>query len=209
MSVSTKGPAYRVETERTVVRCWNPCDALLLKEAVDSSIDHLRPWMPWAEIEPTEIDAKVQLIRCWRGNFDLGKDFVYGIFDLDERRVLGGTGLATRLGDAALEIGYWIRVDCINQGLATEVVAALTRVAFEVHQINRVEIHCDPSNSRSAAVPRKLGFTHEATLRQRVRGSGGELRDEMVWTLFRDEYPESLAARCRVKAYDAIGARIK
>jgi len=208
VSASGKGPAYCVRTERTVIRCWNPSDAVLLKEAIDSSLGHLRPWMPWAEQEPTEVEAKVELLRSFRGRFDLGQDFTYGIFDTDEKRVLGGTGLHTRIGQGALEIGYWIRADCINRGLATEVAAGLTRVAFEVNQVNRVEIHCDPSNVRSAAVPRKLGFTHEATLRQRVPGHSGELRDDMIWTLLRSEYPESPAARCSIEAYDAIGARI-
>lgn len=73
-----------------------------------------------------------------------------------------------------------------SEGLATEIAAALTRVAFEVHQVNRVEIRCDPSNSPSAAVAKKLGFTREATLRQRLRGSGGQLRDAMIWTLFKE-----------------------
>lgn len=89
MSVSGSGLAYRIRTERTIVRCWNPTDAVLLKEAIDSSLDHLRPWMSWAEQEPTEIDAKVQLLRGFRGRFDLGQDFAYGIFDLDEQKVLG------------------------------------------------------------------------------------------------------------------------
>ncbi len=208
MSSSIDRPAYRIETERTVIRCWDPRDALLLKEAVDASLDHLKPWMPWAEQEPTDVEAKVQVLRGFRGKFDLGQDFTYGIFDADERQVIGGTGLHTRLGKGALEIGYWIRADHINRGLATEVAAALTRAAFQAYDVNRVEIHCDPQNVRSAAVPRKLGFTHEATLRQRVPGSGGQLRDEMIWTLLRSDYPESPAARCQIKAYDAIGGRI-
>lgn len=208
MSASIDRPAYRIETERTVIRCWDPRDALLLKEAVDASLDHLKPWMPWAEQEPTDVEAKVQVLRGFRGRFDLGQDFTYGIFDVDERQVIGGTGLHTRLGKGALEIGYWIRADHINRGLATEVAAALTRVAFQAYDVNRVEIHCDPQNVRSAAVPRKLGFTHEATLRQRVPGSGGQLRDEMIWTLLRSDHPESPTARCQIKAYDAIGGRI-
>ena len=56
-----------------------------------------------------------------------------------------------------------------GQGLATEVSAALTRVAFEIDQVDRVEIHCEPQNVRSAAVPRKLGYQHEATLARRLR----------------------------------------
>lgn len=202
------GPAYRVHTERTVVRCWNPSDAVLLKEAVDSSLDHLRPWMPWAQQEPEEVSAKVQRLRSFRGRFDLGQDFPYGIFEPGERKVVGGTGLHTRTGPGALEIGYWIRADHINRGLATEIAGALCRVAFEVHQVHRVEIRCDLRNVRSAAVPRKLGFVHEATLREHLASSDGTYHDAMLWTLLRREYPESPAARQKVEAFDAAGMRI-
>jgi RimJ/RimL family protein N-acetyltransferase len=135
------------------MRCWEPADALLLKAAIDASLDHLRPWMPWAQHEPEELEAKIERLRRYRGNFDLGQDFVYGVFDRDETQVLGSSGLHTRVGKGAREIGYWIHADHVNQGLATETSAALTRVAFEVDVVGRVEIHCDPANERSAAVP--------------------------------------------------------
>jgi RimJ/RimL family protein N-acetyltransferase len=205
MSAPENNPAYRLQTERMVIRCWQPADAALLKEAIDASLDHLRPWMPWAENEPEPLPAKVQRLRSFRGKFDLGQDFVYGIFNLDESRVLGGTGLHPRLGAKALEIGYWIRADTINRGLATEATAALTRVAFTVNQVNRVEIHCDPANQRSAAVPRKLGYRHEATLRRRILLSDNSYRDLMIWTLFSSDYPDSPAAAYPVTAWDVSG----
>ena len=99
-----------------------------------------------------------------------------------------------------------MRADRINQGVATETAGALTRVAFEVDKLDRVEIHCDADNVRSAAVPRKLGFTHEATLRR--RRVGGKVRDTMVWTLLADEYPGSGAATVPIETFDAIGRRI-
>src|ERR1700759_5294954 len=43
--VGVDPPPYRIETERLVLRCWNPADAEALKEAVDASIEHLLPWM--------------------------------------------------------------------------------------------------------------------------------------------------------------------
>jgi len=92
------GPAYRIETERLVIRCWHPTDAPLLKEAIDCSLDHLRPWLPWAHDEPQELDRKVEHLRRVRADFDSGKDFVYGILSNDEKRVLGGTGLHRKLG---------------------------------------------------------------------------------------------------------------
>src|SRR5262245_29064214 len=164
-----RGPAYRIETERLVVRCWDPADAALVKDAVDSSLEHLRAWMPWAHDEPQTLEQKVELLRRFRGRFDLGDDFVYGILTRDETRVLGGTGLHLRVGAHAREVGYWIRADAEGQGYVTEAVAALTRVGLELDALERIEIRCDPANTRSAAVPRRLGYVHEATLRGRVR----------------------------------------
>jgi RimJ/RimL family protein N-acetyltransferase len=200
--------AYRIETERLVVRCWDPRDASLLKEAIDSSLEHLRPWMPWAHNEPQTLTEKVELLRRFRGQFDLGNDFVYAIFDRDETRVLGGTGLHKRLDEHAREIGYWIRADSEGRGFVTEAVAALTRVAFELDGLERIEIHCEPLNERSVAVPRRLGYTHEATLRGRVRGGDDRPRDIMVFSLFADAYASSPAAEAAVEAFDSAGARL-
>jgi RimJ/RimL family protein N-acetyltransferase len=97
--------------------------------------------------------------------------------------------------------------DFTNQGLATENSAALTRVAFEINNVNRMEIHCDPANARSAAVPRKLGYTHETTLRQRIPFLDG-WSDSMIWTLFAVDYPATLSAKAEIEAYDAAGRRI-
>ena len=144
---------YRIETPRLVLRCWEPDDAPLMKEAVDSSLEHLRPWMPWARFEPQSLDEKVQLAREFRGQFDLGEQYVYGIFEPDESRALGGSGLHPRGGDGSLEIGYWIRADSIGQGLATEVAAVLTRVGFEHFGLDRVDLSCDPENERSSEHP--------------------------------------------------------
>jgi len=200
------GPAYRVETTRLVIRCWEPADAPLLKAAVDASLEHLAPWMHWAADEPTTIDAKIALIRRFRGMFDLGHDFTYAIFNREETQVLGGTGLHTRRGSHGREIGYWVRADRLNQGIATEAAGALTRVAFEVDNLDLVEIRCDPQNARSSAIPRKLGYLHEATLRRhRVAGT---MRDTMVWTLHAEDYPMSPAAHVDFAAFDVIGRRI-
>src|SRR5205814_52309 len=127
--------------------------------------------------------------RRFRGRFDLDCDFVYGIFAPDEGEVVGGAGLHTRAGDDALEIGYWVRASRIGRGLATEAVAALTRVAFELCEVDRVDIRVDPANERSLAIPRKLRFVEEATLRRRLPARAGqEPRDAVLFTIFRSGF---------------------
>ncbi|MEX0272145.1 GNAT family N-acetyltransferase [Leptolyngbyaceae cyanobacterium UHCC 1019] len=208
MPVEHLSPAYRIHTGRLVLRCWNPGDASLLSTAIAQSLEHLKVWLLWARKEPKDLQQRVGWLRQSRGEFDLGQNFNYGIFNLDETQVLGAIGLHTDSYDDALEIGYWIGAHHINHGLATEAAAALTKVAFEVNQVTRVEIHCAPTNLASAAVPRKLGFTHEVTLRQREEDHEGCKRDSMVWSLFAEDYLTSKAAAARVEAFDAMGQKI-
>jgi RimJ/RimL family protein N-acetyltransferase len=197
-------PAYRITTARTVVRCWEPSDARAHLAAVGDSIEHMRPWLPWAREAPT-LDRQLGFLRASRASFDRDEDYVYGVFS-STGDVVGGTGMHTRLGPGVFEIGYWIHSAWIGRGLATEVTAALTRVAFEVHSVDRVEIRVVPDNLRSARVVAKLGFRHEATLRRRI-SFGDDLVDMMVWVLFRDEYETSVAAAAaaNIAAFDAVG----
>ncbi len=191
--------AFRIETARLVLRCWDPADAGLMKDAIDTSLDHLRPWMPWAESEPSTLEQKRQLLARFAEDFARGDDAVYGIFEPDERRVVGSTGLHPRLDGNAREIGYWIRADAAGRGLGSESTAALTRIAFEVDDVERMEIHCDPANHRSAAIPRRLGYD----LADGFDGNG-----HLVFRMPRDAYPGSPAANAAVQAYDDAGARV-
>jgi RimJ/RimL family protein N-acetyltransferase len=200
---------YRIETERLVIRCYDPRDAALLKDAIDSSLDHLRPFIAWIDDEPKPLDDKVALIKRFRASFDSAEEFLYVTFDREECELLGGTGLHARVGPGGLEIGYWVRASRAREGIATESAAALTRVAFEVCEADRVEIRIDPENTASFGVPRKLGFAQEATLRRRLPGRPGEaLRDVTISTLFREDYPGSPAAATGLRAWDAAGRQL-
>jgi RimJ/RimL family protein N-acetyltransferase len=193
------------------VRCWDPRDAPLLKEAVDASQDHLRPWMPWAHADPQPLPAKVELLRTFRGKFDLGEEYVYGIFSADESEVVGGTGLHRRSFEGVLEIGYWISASRAGQGLGTEATAAVARVGFEIAGAERIEIRVARENTASLAIPRKLGFVEEGTLRRFLHGSDGTplQRDAVVFALLRDELARSPVASAKLRAYDAAGEPIR
>ena len=196
--------AYRIETERLVLRCWEPKDAVMMQAAAAESREHLLPFMPWAAEEPQTVEQKAELTRRFRSRFDSGEDYVYGIFNRDESRVLGGTGLHTRIPGNALEIGYWLHKDYVNQGLATEASAALTKVAFELYHVGRLEIHCSVQNHASAAIPRKLGYTHEAT-RRGLGYANGRATDAMIWTLLEQEYPNTACVSADLRAFDVLG----
>jgi RimJ/RimL family protein N-acetyltransferase len=201
---------YRIEIEDgPVLRCWDPRDAPLLKDAVDSSLEHLREWMPWAHAEPQGLEEKAALLRQFRGSFDLGHDFIYGIFSADESEVLGGTGLHTRAGEGAFEIGYWVRASRTGRGIATTTAAALTKVGIGLGGADRIEIHVDPANRKSCRIPRRLGYQEEGVLRRRLPAPNGtSRRDAVVFSLLAEDLPASPAARVRLAAFDSRGLRV-
>jgi RimJ/RimL family protein N-acetyltransferase len=164
--------------------------------------------MPWIDSEPQSLDDKIAVLRGFRARFDSGEDLIYGIFDRDDATVLGAAGLHPRVGPQAAEIGYWIHIDRVQQGLASEAAAAVTRVAFELEQLQRVEIRCAPNNAASAGVARRLGYTHEVTLRRRVLEAGGALRDTMIWSLYAEDYPRSPAMQTPIQVWDAAERRV-
>jgi len=196
---------YRIQSERLIIRCYSPSDAPLLKRSVDESLEQLKIWMPWACYEPTNLAAKVQRLRLMRSQFDLDQDYTMGAFDLTESILIGGTGLHKRGEIGSLEIGYWVHSAYQNQGYATEITRALTQVAFDYHHVKRLEIRCDPDNLASAAVPRKLGFEHEATLKQRDTTPAGQIRDTMIWSLFRPNYQQAPWRYFDLKVWDVCG----
>lgn len=208
MTESPLNTAYRIETDRLLIRCWSPADAPVLRAAIDESDQHLRPWIPWMKDEPKTLDETASGLRIKRANFDLGKDFWYAVFDSDEQTLIGEIGLMTRAGPGALEVGYWINKACEGQGYATDATAAMIRVAFEIARVERIEIYCAPENEASVAIPRKMGFLHEATLARRYNDSEGGVHDMMVWTLFADACADSPAGHQGLKAFDCLGRQV-
>ena len=191
--MSAAQPPDRITTTRLVLRCWRPEDAPLLKDAVDSSLEHLRAWMPWASAEPSDLPTIEARLGRFRDEFAAGRDFLFGIFDLHERAVLGGIGLHPRIAPGALEIGYWVRASETGRGYITEAARAMTHAALVLPGIARIEIHCDPRNVRSAAVPRRLGYRHTETRRDDARDPDGEPRESMIWVMKATELPDARA----------------
>ena len=85
-------------------------------------------------------------------------------------------------------------------------VSAVKKCLYQL--IIKMEIRCDPKNVRSAAIPRKLGYTLEATFREDTKLSNGEWRDTMVWVLLAGEYPNTPSAKAEIEAFDVMGRKL-
>src|SRR5512133_1897693 len=141
-----------------VLRRLRATDVGEIAAAVSSSMEHLRPWMPWAT--PEAADPRTQRARVAEADemWEAGTDYIYSAFTADERVLAGAIGLHRRAGDGGGEIGYWIAERQTRRGFATAAAEALTSVALALPGVRRVEIHCDEANTASAAIPRKLGY---------------------------------------------------
>ncbi|MDN4476143.1 GNAT family N-acetyltransferase [Demequina sp. SYSU T00192] len=150
----------RIETERLVLRRLGPEDVTAMHEAILENVGHLLPFIPWAPAEPQTREQREAKVAEMSAAFDAGEDFALGMFDRATGEYVGGTGLHTRVGPEALEIGYWIRADRQGEGLVSEAVLALTAVALMYSGAAHVELWCDPANVRSNAVAARCGFDH-------------------------------------------------
>ncbi len=151
-----------------------------LVDVINADLDHLRPWMPWAQ-EPATAESEAEFLKSSLRNWSAGTDFVYAVLD-DDGAILGGVGLHSRPGPGALEIGYWLRAGAQGRGLATAATRVLAEVAASYDEVHEVVICCDEANVRSAAVPRRLGFTL-SRVEEREPLAAAETGWHQVWTM--------------------------
>lgn len=196
-----------METEGLVIRCYDPTDADLLKDCVDSSLPELVARMPWAAAEPQTHAEKIELLRGMRSRFDADTEWVMGIFTPDESLQLGGTGLNPRdVEPGALQIGYFVRTDRAGQGIAGRAAGILTDVALRICGAERVQIMVEPDNTASLRIPRRLGYVDEGLLRARSPWPDSPNRDVVCFSVFPDLWDPDRAAAYR--AFDATGTPI-
>jgi ribosomal-protein-serine acetyltransferase len=161
-------------------------DAEAVSSAATESLEHLRPWMPWATPEGVSLEAQRRRLSGRGATWTATGDYEYGIF-LPDGRCVGGCGLHRRIGPAALEIGYWVHAAHARRGFATASAGALTDAGFGLRRIERMEIHCDEANTASAGVPPKLGYR----LADRVDHppeAPGEVGTRLIWVIWRREW---------------------
>lgn len=173
-------PPERIDLGDVVLQRVRAEHAAAIARAVAESIDHLRPFMPWANEDSTDVAFQQNRIASLQHQWARGENYEYVLLARDEVRVLGSFGLMSRRGRGTLEIGYWVHVDEAGRGLATRAAAALTDAALRVRGVKKVLVYCDEANAASAAVPRKLGF-HLERVEEASPSAPAETGRQLVW----------------------------
>jgi RimJ/RimL family protein N-acetyltransferase len=174
-------PPDRIVAGPILLRRYRSADVDRLLATINESLEHLSPWMPWAQEQNTRVGV-ARFVASAEDGWNAGSDFNYGIWSRNEEEFVGGCGLHARIGAGAMEIGYWIAKKHARRGYATEAARALTDAALDMPTITRAEIHCDEANVHSAAVARALGYRLDRIQTDEIQAPA-EIGREMVWVL--------------------------
>lgn len=190
---------FRVETERLLLRPYEPADVEPLFEAVNASREALVPWLPWARSDHRVIASTMryvssQIMALTDTDALIAGGLGVAITDKTDGSFVGGTGFHDlRRDSASCEIGYWIRADRHGQGLCTEAVRHWIAWLLETPDkgglgLNRIRIFCSADNTPSARVPEKLGLRAEVRQRLDYHVPGYGVTDRLGWGVLAEEW---------------------
>ena len=165
----------KVETERLVLRQRTVADAEdIFAYAKLAEVTYPAGFPPVTSLED-EITYLETTLPQREADHNLPSG--YGITLKEEDRVIGSVDFNHRHADDVLEIGYLLHPDYWRQGLMTEAVSALVELSFTLLHLHKVEISCFDYNVGSRKIAEKLGFTLEATIRDRRDALGNRCAD--------------------------------
>ena len=152
---------------------------------IDKNRQELRRWLPWVDSTVSVEDTKKYTLEC-REKFKNKESVSTSI--LYEGSVVGSVGFnKVDLINEWAEIGYWLDKDHQGKGIMTECVKAIIEYGFNDLGLNRIIIKCDSLNTKSKAIPERLGFKIEATLREDHKYEGN-FSDGLIYGLLKTEW---------------------
>lgn len=174
-----------ITTERLLLRMPMPGDGKTVNAAIQASLHDLKPWLGFAQEEPSPEDTEINQLESHL-SFLKRESLRYLVFDKETGSFIGSTGFHAIEWDVPkMEIGYWLDSRETGKGYMAEAVSALVDLAFTTLKCNRLEIQCDAENLKSRAIPEKLGFVLEGTLKNDERSVDGKrLTDTCIYAKF-------------------------
>src|SRR6056297_430951 len=175
---------YKVDKD-IYLKLFNPNDAVELLNLINSNRFYLREWLDWVDKTKDISDSK-DFIHDSRKQFAANNGFQVGIWYKEE--LVGVIALhEIDWEDRQTEIGYWLGEDYQGKGIITKSCEAIIDYVFEVLELNRVEITCAEKNSKSQAVPERLGFTKEGVIRDN-QWLNGRYVNHVIYGLLKEEW---------------------
>lgn len=184
---------------RLLLRPWRATDAALLHPVLAANQAHLGTWIPARVAKLVPMPELVERLAVFAADFVADREWRYGLFALDESRVLGemslfprdATGRVAFVNADRIELGYWLRFDETGRGLATEAAQDAFAIASALPGLLMAEIRCDARNNKSAAVPARIGFTLSDVVRTPAAATVGHDADAREIKAYIDDVSDS------------------
>jgi ribosomal-protein-serine acetyltransferase len=149
---------------------------------IDGDRHHLRAWLPWVDSTTTVDDTRKNLADRIEGFEQKKQAAFYATLNGD---FVASVGFIS-LNDGVGEIGYWLLSRYSGRGLMTAYVKKCVEYGFDGLGLQRIVIKCAEGNSKSAAIPQRLGFSPSETEGKRVRN--GTEQHTLVFTLDKSDW---------------------
>lgn len=91
-----------------------------------------------------------------------------------------------RYGVASKELSYFLREEEAQKGYMKEALGAVIAHLFETENLTCIASRCFLPNIASQRLLESLGFTREGVIRKCVKGYGGTVFDDCLYSLFRE-----------------------
>jgi RimJ/RimL family protein N-acetyltransferase len=124
-------------------------------------------------------------VRRQRGRYAEGIGLAFAIADAESGTAVGGIGLWLKeLQDGRATAGYSVAPHHRRRGIACSAIRALTRFAWTIPTLHRIELYIEPWNTSSIHVAETAGYLHEGLLRSH-QVIGGTRRDMLLYATTR------------------------
>ncbi len=119
-----------------------------------------------------------------------GKKMTFAVKLRETGQIIGSTSYGNiEWKEKNIEIGWtWIGGDFIGAGINKHMKFLMLCHAFEVMNIERLELRTDKINVRSRRAMEKIGARHDGTLRNHRYTRGGRRRDTVVYGIIKSEW---------------------
>lgn len=177
-----------IRSENIILRRYeNSFAPMLYEAALESRGGDFSRWMPWCHENYTLAESE-SFIACCLESWDKETVFSFAIFDRFDSSFLGGVGLNQFNSQHNFaNLGYWIRTNRQNRGVASAATRTLAQTGFEDLSINRIEILAAVENEPSQKVASKAGARREGILRNRLL-IGGIVHDCVMFSFVRQDF---------------------
>jgi ribosomal-protein-serine acetyltransferase len=160
------------------------CTEMLFK-LIDANRDHIRKWHPWVDAIRTNVAVERAIIN-WQQQYMNNRGFYAGVWYQDRF-----CGVINHLNvdwvNRWTALGYWLDAGHQGKGIMTTCCRAMIDHSFTVWKLNRITIECATENTRSRAIPERLGFKLEGIARQ-IEWVHDRFVDHAMYSLLRSEY---------------------